>query len=87
QSQPRGSADFILAKVTPAGNDFEYCTYLGGTKFERPGALAIDSAGAAYLIGTTESSDIATTAGAIQPSSQGGNDAFIAKVNPSGDRL
>jgi len=90
QSQPRGSYDFFIAKVTAAGNEFDYCTYLGGTRDDRLSgspSLAIDAAGAVFIIGTTGSTDLPASAGAIQTQLRGTSDAYIAKINPAGDRL
>ncbi|MBL8176136.1 MAG: SBBP repeat-containing protein [Bryobacterales bacterium] len=90
QSQPRGGYDFFVAKVAATANEFDYCTYLGGARNEGLNgttALAIDAAGSAYLLGTTDSADMPLAGGPIQPALRGSNDAYIARINPAGDRL
>ena len=47
-------------------------------------AIAVDSAGNAYVAGETESSNLPVTAGALQITLAGHSDAFVAKVNSTG---
>src|SRR5258708_39012176 len=51
-------------------------------------AIAVDATGAAYVTGATSSTDFPVTAGALQTTNLGGgNDAFVAKLNPEGSAL
>src|SRR5262249_45502607 len=66
-----------------------FSTYLGGSLSNYVSSIAVDSMGATYVVGGTNSSDFPTTPGAFQPSYRGtdaanGGDAFIAKLSPSG---
>jgi len=63
-----------------------YSTLLGGSGFDTATALAVDSTGAAYVAGFTESYDF-PTANPEQNFNAGGNDAFVAKFNPAGNGL
>jgi len=63
-----------------------YSTLLGGTSSNAVTALAVDASGAAYVAGITASYDF-PVAGALQNSNAGGNDAFVAKLNSSGNGL
>ncbi len=77
----------FVAKLSPTGNAFIYSTYLGGTSYDSGTAIAVDSAGNAYVTGATGSTDF-PTANPLQPSYGGGNyDAFVAKLNPTGSAL
>jgi predicted AlkP superfamily pyrophosphatase or phosphodiesterase len=85
-----GSADFdaFVSKLTPAGNGLAYSTYLGGTDYDAAHAIAVDSAGAAYVTGKTDSSDFG--AGDQTNTVEGdspGPDAFVSKLNPAGGAL
>jgi hypothetical protein len=63
-----------------------YSTYLGGSKREDAASIAVDSAGNAYVTGTTFSANF-PTANAFQPAYAGGGDAFVTKINPDGTAL
>jgi len=60
-----------------------YSTYLGGSGGDLGNAIAVDSAGNAYVTGETFSTDFPTT-NPIQGSLAGVTDVFIAKLNPTG---
>ena len=60
-----------------------YSTYLGGGGFDQGNAIALDSAGNAYVTGYTVSTDFPMM-NPLQPNVAGGEDAFVAKINPSG---
>src|SRR5215467_13612587 len=67
-----------------------YSTFLGGTGEEVASAIAVDSAGAAYVAGFTYSADFPTTPGAFDTSFNGGinaSDAFVTKLDTSGSTL
>ncbi len=69
-----------------------YSTFLGGSDSDYGSAIAIDSAGYMYVVGTTSSVDFPTTPGAVFPTRTDCNsgeceDAFITKLNPSGNAL
>ena len=91
-SQPLngGQGDAFVAKYSTSQGSpaLVYFTYLGGTKADSGGGIAVDSAGNAYVAGTTVSTDFKTTADAFQKTYGGGNaDAFIAKLDPAGATL
>jgi hypothetical protein len=66
----------------------DYSTFLGGTGDELPsGGIAVDRSGKAYVTGRTSSADYPTTPGAFDTAVDGGNDAFVTKLNASGSAL
>jgi len=63
-----------------------YSTYLGGTGGDVANGIAVDGSGYAYITGITNSSDFPTL-GAKQGSNSGSGDAFIVKLETTGDAL
>jgi len=64
-----------------------YSTYLGGASEDLGYGIAVDSAGNAYVTGSTNSTNF-PTAGPLQAANGGGQyDVFVAKLNPSGSAL
>ncbi len=64
----------------------EYATYLGGGGDDTGQSVKVDGAGNAYIAGVTSATDLVTK-NAAQGANKGGTDAFIARLNGSGDTL
>ena len=79
--------DAFVTKFNPAGSALVYSTYLGGSSEDNGRAVAVDSAGNAYVAGRAGASSFPTTAGAFQTTYRGGGDAFVTKFNPAGSAL
>jgi hypothetical protein len=76
------SYDAFVTKLSPAGTQVEYSTYLGGTGDDWGTGIALDPAGAAYVTGGTASADFPATNEGFQPLfGGGGSDAFVAKLD------
>ncbi len=78
--------DAFITKLDPDGTALLYSTYLGGNKKDEGYGIALDEAGAAFVVGSTSSRDF-PTANALQPSYARLGDAFIAKLDPDGSVL
>jgi hypothetical protein len=68
----------------------EYSTYLGGSGLDTATAIAVDSAGNAYVAGGTTSTNFPVTEGAFQTTSHAAanaGNAFVTKLNPTGTAL
>src|SRR6266481_1926004 len=77
----------FVAKLNSTGSAMAYATYLGGSNTsDFCNAIAIDTQGNAYVVGTTFSADFPTSA-PYQATLQGTKDAFVTKLNPSGTAL
>src|SRR5205823_14901275 len=88
QPQNAGGGDAFVAKLNPSGSNLVYSTYLGGPQTEgiteHANAIAVDSAGNAYVTGVTASLSFPTR-NAVQPTFGGGqSDLFITKINAAG---
>ena len=87
-------SDAFVAKLGPQGTNLVYSTYLGGGERDAGNAIAVDSAGCAYVAGFTESADfpVATNraAGAtrvVQRKTGASQDAFVTKLGAAGTNL
>lgn len=81
--------DGFLVKFDPSGNR-QWATYIGGTSdgfISNPMGLDISPAGNPVLAMTTESTDIAVTAGAAQISVGGGLDGYLICFDSIGARI
>jgi hypothetical protein len=50
-----GKSDAFVCKVAIDGSSLDYCGYIGGARWDRGRAIAVDAAGNAYVIGHTKS--------------------------------
>ena len=87
QKTNRGSQNAFVVKIASTGSSLAYSTYLGGNSIDHGAAIAVDSTGAAYITGSTFSSNFPVSAGASQATLKGGQDAFVAKLSADGNSL
>jgi hypothetical protein len=82
-----GGYDAFVAKVNAAGA-LVYCGYIGGSGDDYGLGIAVDGSGNAYITGQTNSTE-ATFPVTVGPklTFNGGQDAFVAKVNAAGTAL
>lgn len=73
--------DVFVAKIHADGS-LAWGTYLGGSGGESGSSIAIDNDGAAWLVGTTSSTNF--PGGGFDQTANGGQDAFVAKLNTDG---
>ena len=81
------NGDAFLTKFNAAGSALVFSTFVGGSDFDSFSAVVLDAAGNAWLTGGTNSADFPITAGAPDPTFNGGGDATIAELNPTGSAL
>jgi hypothetical protein len=89
QNHLRGGWDVFVTKFSSAGNTLVYSTFLGGSDEEyvdQGRAIAVDSAGTAYVTGFT-GSYFFPTANAYQWVYAGQVDAFVSKFDSAGQLL
>jgi hypothetical protein len=78
-------SDAFVAELNPAGSALVYSTFLGGEFTDQGRGVALDTAGNAYVTGSTGSFGFPTTPGAFQAANAGGlndhTDAFVARIS------
>ncbi|HEV8437728.1 MAG TPA: SBBP repeat-containing protein [Methylomirabilota bacterium] len=83
-----GISDGFVAKVKGDGTGLLYAGYIGGGGQDIARAIAVDSAGSAYVTGRTDSNQTTfPVVGGPDVSFNGGTDAFVAKVKADGTGL
>lgn len=81
------SSDAWVGKLKPDGADFEWFSFLGGSRGDAAHAVGLDNEGNLLVTGRTESRNFPTR-DALQSRFGGGSqDAFVSKVSADGKRL
>src|SRR5215813_3472528 len=82
--------DAFVAKISADGTNLLFSSYLGGSDIDQAFAIALDSAGDAYVTGSTSSTNF-NIKNALYPTNSsnatGRFDAFITKVKGDGSTL
>ena len=76
-----GVGDVFLLRVQPSGGGFNFSTFLGGAGSEFAGAVALDSIGDAYVIGSAYDNLFPTVVGSYDVTHNGGADLFVTKYD------
>jgi uncharacterized protein (TIGR03437 family) len=93
---PLRFGDAFVSKLDPSGSLLFYSTYLGGSQADEASGLAVDSSGAAYVAGGTQSNNFPITSGAYRTTNPFynpnqmpayGGDGFVIKIDSSGDLI
>lgn len=82
-----GGWDSFISKLNIDGTGLVYSTFLGGSNIDCNWAIAVDSAGCAYVSGETESADFPCTSGAYDETYDGNTDSYITIINADGSTL
>ncbi|MFZ5808833.1 MAG: SBBP repeat-containing protein [Chloroflexota bacterium] len=84
-----GLTDAFVVKVNASGTALVYCGYIGGSSDDFGKSIAVDTAGNAYVTGSTNSTEAAfpVTVGPDTTYNGGSTDAFVSKVNANGTAL
>lgn len=86
QSSNAGAEDAFVLRLNAGGGALLHSTYLGGAGADYGEAIAVDRFGAAHVAGSTESANFPVHQ-AEQSAKKAFDDAFAAKLAPSGDAL
>jgi len=82
-----GGEDIFVTKISEDGSEILWSTYYGGSTDERSHGVLIDEYDNVIICGTTTSEDMPTSAGALDPSYNGGLDGILVKLSSSGSEL
>lgn len=80
-----GFGDAVVTRLNAAGTGLVFSTFIGGSIYDIPRSLDIDSIGNTYVTGLAGSGDFPTTPGAFQESPW--SPGFVIKFSPSGALL
>ncbi len=81
-----GASDIMVTELNPSGSGLVYSTYLAGNGNNYGGVITVDSAGNAYVGGSTDATNYPITSGAYQTVQKGEN-AVVTKLNAGGASL
>lgn len=84
QASNHGFINAFVAKLNTSGSALIYSTYLGGHTNDLGHAIAVDSAGNAYVTGSASSSDFPTLNGLPLSLPSTGDHAFVAEFAEGG---
>ncbi|HVE46582.1 MAG TPA: IPT/TIG domain-containing protein [Acidimicrobiales bacterium] len=79
-------AEAFVAEIEPLGGIPAWARYLGGRGGDEAAAVAVDSSGAPWVVGTTDSDDFPVL-NPVQGTLLGDRAAFVARVSPGGSAL
>ncbi len=83
-----GSHDGYVARFNPGLTQLQFASYIGGGAADAVYAGELDTQGRLYVCGGTVSTDLPVSAGAFDPTNNGGSaDAFVARFNASGSAI
>lgn len=77
----------LCGLATADETDLAWSTFLSGRAYDQGYGIAVDDSGSVFVIGQTCSALFPTTYGAFDTTHNGGQDVFVAKLNPSGSLL
>lgn len=79
-----GSTDTIVTKLDPNGS-IVWSTFLGGSSWDYPSAIAVDAQGRVYVTGFTGSTDFPVVGGLSNPAAS--SKAFVVQLAADGSTL
>ncbi|MBL4577109.1 MAG: PKD domain-containing protein, partial [Flavobacteriales bacterium] len=82
-----GETDGVTFKLSSNFYNLIWSSYIGGSNSDAAYAVQFDQSNDVYVCGGTTSSNFPTTVGALNPSSNGGVDGFVAHISSDGSTL
>lgn len=79
--------DAFVTKVNSTGTALVYSSFLGGIGVDSGMGIAVNTAGNAYVTGSTDSPNFPVTPGSFQTVKADGTDAFVTELSAAGNSL
>lgn len=79
--------DCYISKFAPDGSHLIYSTYLGGSGWDTPESIAVDTDGSAVLVGHTNSLNFPLAHAIKETPGYYDDDTFVTKFTPEGNSL
>ncbi len=86
QASIAGQRDVFITKFNSSASSLIYSTYIGGSSNDVPSSIVVDPTGNAYVTGSVGSADFPTS-NAYQGTMPGSGNAFVLKLNSTGNSL
>lgn len=77
----------FVAKLSSAGNQLVYSSFLGGVSTDVGYSIAVNASGNAWITGITNSSNFPIHGNAYDPNPHGTEDGFVTEVSADGTQL
>ncbi len=87
QTTLAGGFDAFVARLSPDGKRLVYGTYLGGVENESGAAMAVNSAGEAWVVGSTTSTGFASDPAMTTAGSATLRNAYAARLSADGSEV
>lgn len=87
QNSYPGSGSMFISKLSADGSSLVYSTYFGGSGFDYPFGIAVDSNGRVTIAGQTMSQDFPLKNPLKTAPAPGDTDGFVSRFSPAGDAL
>ena len=81
------NTEVFVARLDASGANLLYATFVGQNGYSMGYGIAVDATNNAYVTGVTDNTNFPTTPGSFDVTANGGQDAFILKLNPGGTGL
>lgn len=83
-----GLSDAFIAEVNPQGSGLVFCGYIGGSSEDHGRGVGLDIQGNVFVDGDAASSQATfPVVGGLDPTYNGAGDAFITKLDPTGQNI
>ncbi len=84
---PVGGTDIAVFKINTDGSDLVFSTFIGGQGYDYASSLTTDEQENILILGQSSSTDYPVTAGVVDTTHNGGNDAIVTILKEDGSEI